>query len=130
MSDFVNILKDDWFIFKYEDLIEGNSDELNNYLGFEIKNDAEVPKSTKKAKVARKKTYGDWRNWFLEEDVQVLKPTYLPYIKTIGYDCDDWSVSAQPSIEPEFSSIYMKRLVRENTVNPFRLLAAKLQRAI
>jgi hypothetical protein len=89
-----------------------------------------VPKSTGKAKVARKKAYGDWRNWFTEEDTEVFKPAYLPYMEAIGYDCNDWAVSAQPAIEPEFSSMYMKRLVRENTSNPIRLLAAKLQRAI
>lgn len=126
MSDFVNSLGDDWFIFKYEDMIEGNFAELNNYLGFEIKNDAEVPKSTKKAKVARKKSYGDWRNWFLEEDTEVFKPAYLPYMEAIGYDCEDWAVSTQPVIEPQFSSSYIRRLVRENTSNPFRKLKEKL----
>lgn len=126
MSDFVNGLGDDWLIFKYEDMIEGNFTDLNEYLGFAIKNDAEVPKSTKKAKVARKKAYGDWRNWFIEEDVEIFKPAYLPYMEAIGYDCDDWSVSAQPVMEPEFSSMYMKRLVRENTSNPFRKLREKL----
>jgi hypothetical protein len=130
MSEFVKSLGEDWFLFKYEDMIEGNFEALNDYLGFTIKNDAEVPKSTGKAKVARKKAFGDWRNWFLDEDTGVFKPAYLPYMEAIGYDCEDWAVSTQPIIEPEFSSIYMKRLVRANTVNPFRLLAAKLQRAI
>jgi hypothetical protein len=76
--------------------------------------------------VARKKAFGDWRNWFLEEDAEVFKPAYLPYMEAIGYDSSDWAVSAQPAIEPEFSSIYMKRLVRENTSNPFRKLKEKL----
>jgi hypothetical protein len=130
MSEFVNSLGDDWFLFKYEDMIDGNFDGLNDYLGFIVKNEAEVPKSTGKAKVARKKAYGDWRNWFLEEDTEVFKPAYLPYMEVIGYDCEDWAVSAQPVIEPEFSSMYMKRLVRENTSNPFRKLKEKLSRTI
>ncbi len=126
MSEFVNRLGHDWFLFRYEDMIQGNFDDLNNYLGFAIKNDAEVPKSTGKAKVARKKAYGDWRNWFTEEDTEVFKRAYLPYLEAIGYDCNDWVVSAQPTIEPEFSSMYMKRLVRENTLNPIRRLREKL----
>ena len=130
MSDFVKSLGDDWFLFKYEDMIDGNFDGLNDYLGFMVKNEAEVPKSTGKAKVARKKAFGDWRNWFLEEDAEVFKPAYLPYMEAIGYDSNDWAVSAQPAIEPEFSSIYMKRLVRENTSNPFRKLKEKLLGAI
>jgi hypothetical protein len=130
MSEFVNSLGDDWFLFKYEDMIDGNFDGLNDYLGFIVKNEAEVPKSTGKAKVARKTAYGDWRNWFTEEDTQVFKPAYLPYLEAVGYDGNDWVVSAQPVIEPEFSSIYMKRLVRENTSNPFRKLKEKFLRTI
>ena len=130
MSEFVNRLGDDWFIFKYEDMILGNFDDLNNYLGFAIKNDAEVPKSTKKAKVARKKAFGDWRNWFIEEDVEIFKPAYLPYMEAIGYDCSDWVVSPAPTIEPQYSSMYIKRLVRENTSNPLRRLKEKWLGAI
>jgi hypothetical protein len=130
MGEFVNSLGNDWFLFKYEDMIDGNFDGLNDYLGFIVKNEAEVPESTGKAKVARKKAYGDWRNWFTEEDTQVFKPAYLPYLEAVGYDGNDWVVSAQPVIEPEFSSIYMKRLVRENTSNPFRKLKEKFLRTI
>jgi hypothetical protein len=130
MSEFVNSQGDDWFLFKYEDMIDGNFDGLNDYLGFIVKNEAEVPKSTGKAKVVRKKAYGDWRNWFLEEDTEVFKLAYLPYMEAIGYDCKDWAVSAQPVIEPEFSSMYMERLVRENTSNPFRKLKEKLLRTL
>ncbi|MGD8990761.1 MAG: hypothetical protein PVI00_04820 [Desulfobacterales bacterium] len=126
MSDFVKRLQDDWFIFKYEDMIDGYFADLNDYLGFAVKTDAEVPRSTGKAKVARKKAYGDWRNWFTEEDTEIFKTAYLPYLEAIGYDCNDWAVSTQPAIEPEFSSMYMKRLVRESTSNPFRRLKEKL----
>ena len=119
MSDFVGQLGDDWFIFKYEDMIEENFDRLNDYLGFAVKNDAEVPASTGKAKVARKKAYGDWRNWFTEQDTEVFKPAYLPYLEAIGYDCNDWDISRLPVIEPEYASMYMQRLVRANMSNPF-----------
>jgi hypothetical protein len=130
MSQFVNSLGDDWFIFKYEYMIDGNFSDLNHYLGFSIKKDAEVPKSTKKSKVARRKAYGDWRNWFLEEDAEVFRAAYLPYMEAIGYDCNDWAVSSQPAIDPQFSSLYMKRLVRGNKMNPFRRLKESLQGTI
>jgi hypothetical protein len=115
MSDFAESLTSDWFIFKYEDMIEKKYDGLNEYLGFEIKDDAEIPTTTKKSKVVRKKAYGDWRHWYTQEDVDLFKPAYLPYMKTMGYDCDDWALSANPVIEPEFSSMYMKGLVRKHT---------------
>ena len=32
-------------------------------------------------------------------------PLYLPYLEIIGYDCDDWSISSKPIIEPQYSSV-------------------------
>jgi hypothetical protein len=120
MRDFVQSLGSEWFIFKYEDMIEKNLDALHECLGFEIKHDAEIPTTTKKSKVARKKASGDWRHWFTEEDVELFKPIYLPYMQLIGYDCDDWTLSPKAKIEPEFSSLYIQRLVRQNTANTIR----------
>jgi hypothetical protein len=120
MSDFAESLTSDWFIFKYEDMIEKKYDDLNKYLGFEIKDDAEIPTTTKKSKVVRKKAYGDWRHWYTEEDVDLFKAAYLPYMKTIGYDCDDWSLNVNPIIEPKFSSMYMKGLVQKHNRHTIR----------
>jgi len=115
MSAFAESLGRDWFIYKYEDMIDKNYHELNESLGFKIVDDADVPATTEKSKVARKKAYGDWRHWYTEEDVDLFKPAYLPYMKTMGYDCNDWSLSPNPIIEPEYSSMYMKDLVRKHT---------------
>jgi hypothetical protein len=41
----------------------------------------------------------------------------LPYMQLIGYDCDDWTLSPKAKIDPEFSSLYIKGLVRKNTLN-------------
>ncbi len=130
MGAFVTNLGPEWFLFKYEDMIRGNFDALSSYLGFTVQNDAEVPVSTGKAKVARKKAFGDWRNWFTPEDEALLKPAYLSYMQAIGYDVEDWRVAPQPVIEPQFSSEYMKRLVRENTTNPIRRLMGRLAGAL
>jgi hypothetical protein len=115
MHDFVEGLGDEWFIFKYEDMIEKNYDRLNDYLGFEIKVDAEIPLTTKKRKVARQKVYGEWRNWFTQEDVKLFKSAYFPNKKIIGYDCSDWTPNPNPIIEPEVSSLYIQNLVRKNS---------------
>lgn len=117
MREFVASLGDDWFVFKYEDMVANRFDDLNRYLGFIVKNEAEVPKGTGKEKVVRKKATGDWRHWFLPEDVALLKPAYLPYMETIGYDTHDWELSPTPEIEPEFSSVYMQSLPRKVTRN-------------
>jgi hypothetical protein len=90
---------------------------LNEYLGFEIASEAEVPKGTGKEKVVRKKAYGDWRQWFTQKDVELLRPAYTPYMELIGYDCDDWELDPQPTIEPEYSSVYMQNLPSKVTKN-------------
>ena len=118
--DFVKSLGSEWFIFKYEDMIAKNFDALHKYLGFEINDDAQIPSTTKKTKVARKKAMGDWRHWFTEEDVVLFKPALSSYMKLIGYDCNDWTLSSNPEIEPRFSSLYMKELTRKNTINTLR----------
>ncbi|MBW1980802.1 MAG: hypothetical protein JRJ12_06235 [Deltaproteobacteria bacterium] len=117
MSKFVRELDQDWFIFTYEQMVAKNFDDLNSYLGFQVKVDTEVPRSTGKAKVVRKKATGDWRHWFTPEDVELFKPVYLPYMEVIGYDCEDWALSQQPVIEPEFSSQYMQSLPRRKSLN-------------
>ncbi len=132
MSDFVNGLSNEWLVFKYEDMIRGNFDALNEYLGYEISSEAQVPTTTKKSKVVRKKSIGDWRHWFTEVDVKYFKLAYQPYMEAIGYDCDDWAVEPNPVIEPEYSSIYIKRLFSKNRHNkirkfilrPFRLVTS------
>lgn len=120
MHDFVKSIGNNWFIFRYEDMIDKNFDALNEYLGFKIKDEAEIPMITKKSKVARKKAYGDWRIWYTEEDVELYKPVYLPYMELIGYDCDDWTLNPEAVIKPEFSSMYIKKLVHKNTLNTIR----------
>jgi len=110
MTEYVKRLGPEWFLFKYEDMIAGKYAGLNGYLGFEVKKDRQVPEAY--GKVVRKRATGDWRHWFTEEDVEVFKPAHLPYMELIGYDCDDWALSPNPTIEPEYSSVYMQSLPR------------------
>ena len=117
MHNFVKELGDDWFLFTYEDMIAGNFAALNDYLGFEVKADGEVPPLTGQAKVVRKKAAGDWRLWFTEQDVELFKPAYKNYMERIGYDWNDWTLCANPVIEPEYSSVYIQNLTRKAAKN-------------
>jgi len=112
MSDFVKSFGEEWFLFKYEDMVSKKLHGLNEYLGFQVEEDVEIAQSTGKAKVVRKKGTGDWRHWFTEEDVELFKPAYLSYMELIDYDCNDWTLSKNPVIEPEYSSMYMQSLPR------------------
>lgn len=115
MAEFVKRLGAEWFLFKYEDMVSGKYAGLNGYLGFEVERDGQVPEAY--GKVVRKRASGDWRHWFTEEDVEVFRPAYLPYMDIIGYDLNDWALSSTPAIQPEYSSVYMqslpKRVVRD-----------------
>jgi hypothetical protein len=130
MRDFVKSLGKEWFFFTYEDMVGKNFDGLNQYLGFKAGEEAEVPKSTGKAKVVRKKAVGDWRHWFTEEDVDLFTPAYLPYMEAIGYDCDDWALSPNPAIEPEYSSMYMKSLPKRKSFDLIRNLTDRTGRRL
>jgi hypothetical protein len=131
MLKFVNILENDWFFLTFENMVENNVADLNDYLGFEIQSDAEVPSSSGKAKVIRKKTSGDWRHWFTEADIELFKPAFKPYMDFIGYDCDDWKFDPDPVIEPRYSSVYMQNLPRKATKNRIlRYLDPVVQRLV
>ena len=120
MHDFVKELGDDWFLFTYEDMIADNFAVLNDYLGFEVKADGQVPQTTVKSKVLRKKAAGDWRLWFTEQDVELFKPAFKNYMELIGYDWNDWSLSENPVIEPEYSSVYIQNLTHKAAKNRVR----------
>ena len=117
MHTFVKDLGDSWFLFKYEDMISGNFGSLTKYLGFAVKADGEVPVSTGKAKVVRKKASGDWRYWYTEQDVELFNPAYRNYMALIGYDINDWTLKENPVIEPEYSSVYIQNLSRKANRN-------------
>ena len=120
MSDFVRSLGEDWYHFTYENMVGKNFAGLNAYVGFQVAEEAEIPRSTGKAKVVRKKATGDWRHWFTEEDVELFKQAYLPYMKVVGYDCDDWALSNNPVIEPQYASVYMQSLPRRAPLDVIR----------
>jgi len=117
MTDFVKGLGSNWFLFTFEDMVANKFEALNNYLGFTVQADANVPSASGKTKVIRKKATGDWRHWFTGEDVKLFKPAYMPYMELIGYDCNDWTPDPNPVIEPEFSSVYMQNLPRKAAKN-------------
>lgn len=97
-----------WHILKYEDLIDGNVDALNEYLGFDIKQDAEVNRSFKR--VVRSKAYGSWRNYFSQQDVRNFKEFMRPYLRALGYKPGDWKLNDPQVLDPKQGSEYMKKL--------------------
>lgn len=126
MCEFVRDLGSDWFVFRYEDLVDLDFAALSAYLGREVRPEAEIPRDDQVK--ARTKSYGDWRNWFLEEDVRILKPVYARYMDLVGYDSSDWSLNPHPTIAPAIASEYMKRLSVEGRFDRLRVVRDRLGR--
>lgn len=107
--EFVKQARDSgWHILRYEDLIDGKTDELHRYLGFELSENRKVP--AKFARVARSKRYGDWRRWFTPEDVEFFRPLHGEVLELLGYDTDDWALEDLQQLPAAEGSEYMLRL--------------------
>jgi len=124
LEHFVRGLGNDWSLFKYEDMVDRRFDALNAFLGWEVQSEAEVPPTEQR--IVRRKSYGDWRHWFTEEDCSVFRPIYAPYMELIGYDSSDWSLSPGPSIDPRFASQYMEKLARRDPLDSMRRLRKRI----
>jgi hypothetical protein len=91
---------------------------LEKYLGFQVAGKAEVPEHFQR--VVRTKGYGDWRNWFTEEDVDKYRKMISPWLEKYGYDANDWQLNPAPVIDASHCSEYFMRLVREQRENTGR----------
>ncbi len=111
IMDAVSGLDSSWHLLAYEDFVAGKTKELNNYLGFEVDNGAEVQKRFEY--VARSKGKGSWRNWFTEEDIDFFRPLVSDYLSFFNYDTDDWQLERTEKLPAEQGSQYIKRIAIE-----------------
>jgi len=101
---------DRFFLVRYEDFVQGRTDGLGSYLGFPIDHKIEVSPDLRR--VERRKSFGDFRNWFTEADCSYFAERFQPIFETFGYDSDA-SLAENPIIDPSFSSQYVLRIVAE-----------------
>ncbi|MEM9903652.1 MAG: hypothetical protein AAF921_01315 [Cyanobacteria bacterium P01_D01_bin.44] len=98
--------KNGFYLYRYRDLIDQKYEALGEYLSCNISGQYQVPKEFKR--IARTKSYGNWRAWFEEEDIDCFRPIFSEYMNLTGIP-DDWELSAEP-INPALNSEYMLRL--------------------
>lgn len=110
-DDMINFAKahSDYYQFKYEDWIDDDLESLESYLGQPVAGASKRVTGPQQI-VTRTKQYGDWKNWFLPEDVEHFKPMFDPYMKFCGYE--GWELSDERKIQPEFASQYVRRIRR------------------
>jgi hypothetical protein len=96
----------DLFVVRYEDFVDDNLDPLREYLGIDVKNKASL--GAHATYNERSKSYGGWRDWFTPSDVDHYRPTFRRELMQFGYDTD-WTLAADPVIDPATSSQYVRR---------------------
>lgn len=98
----------DVFLLRYEDFVDGNLDELNKYLGLNIKVAQDVPEK----RVIRTKAYNNWKNWFTPSDVEYYKDVFKKYMEIFDYK-EDWELNENPSIDPKEGTIYIEKIISD-----------------
>jgi hypothetical protein len=99
-----------YFILKYEDFVSGHLEDLQAYLGFPLEGRANVDPHYHR--VVRTRKSGDWRNWFLKEDIAFFRPIFAGFMKEFGY-ADDWTPAEDRAISAEHASGYVRNLIAE-----------------
>ncbi len=108
-ADTIEKLNNDWHLLSYESFVDNKVLDLNKYLGFEININASVDQNFKR--VERTKSYGNWRTWFTENDVNILKPIFNDSLNRLNYDNTDWDLKLVDKLSSKEGSEYMEKLV-------------------
>lgn len=101
-------------IVKYEAMVAGSFEAIERDTGLSINQDIRRDRRVTPAlkRVGRTRTSGDWKNWFLPEDVHSYAPVLNPFLERVGYDMD-WVLPTDPRIPSEHGSGYVESLIAE-----------------
>ena len=102
-----------YFLIKYEDFIESKIGQLENYLGFSLLPQTQIPSHLNR--VIRTKSKGAWSLWFTQKDVEFFKPHFKDYMSTFDYN-DDWQIEPFEKIPSAHCSEYVKKVLNEKRV--------------
>lgn len=98
----------DHYRIRYEDLVDAHIKRLESYLEMDLDGDMTVAKEHDH--VTRTKSYGNWKDWFLDEDISCFKPLFEEYIRRHGYSTE-WQLNDNPVVRKEHCSQYVERVV-------------------
>ncbi|MEH6590800.1 MAG: hypothetical protein V7746_11105 [Halioglobus sp.] len=88
------------FLLRYEDFIDHKLDAAEDYLGLSLSNSAQVP--SEYSRVARSKSYGEWRHWLNDEDLAYINKHWGKTLSRLGYpaveQAQDLNISTKNSL--------------------------------
>jgi len=94
-------------IILYSDLMQNKTEPLEKYLGVRLEKNVTVHKSIKR--VARSRSYNNWKKYFTEEDIRLSKLQFQPYLDYFGFS-EDWELDDITYLDPQQGSEYMYNL--------------------
>jgi hypothetical protein len=94
------------FAIRYEDLVDRKVKHLETYLGFELNFDLIEDELIRRTK--RSSSYGSWKAFFKDEDVEYFRPLLSGFMEEIGYT--DWALDPNLTPSKAVTSEYVKRL--------------------
>lgn len=106
-TGFMRRVGDQFFTLRYEDYVDGQFAAANEYLGVDL---ATGVVQGSESRVSRSSTYGEWRRWFTDVDVEVFRPMTHEWQRQNGYDHRDWKLADPEPLSPATTVEYVKRL--------------------
>ncbi len=100
----------DVFVLKYEDFVDDQLRELENYLGFALKGQSVVDREF--SRVERTRSYGGWKDWYTHDDIEFYEPVFAPLLERYDYS-GEWDLNSMPVIDPWTTSEYFVRITNE-----------------
>lgn len=101
-------IRRDYLIVDYADLVGNELGPLAGYLGVEIKDSPETVDLGQFAYTRRSSTCDNWREFFTESDVALLRPIFKPLFGESSFT--DWELIRKDSLNPDFYSGYVRRM--------------------
>ncbi|PJF41599.1 MAG: hypothetical protein D6737_06935 [Chloroflexi bacterium] len=109
LTVFENRLQDAYWL-KYESFVDDELEALRTYLGFELQPGTATIEAPAHQHVIRTRTYGNWRNWLVDDDVEYFKPLFQEYLRRHNYE-QDWTLNIVQEISPAHCSQYVERII-------------------
>ena len=81
---------------------------MSSYLDVSVSPDVEVDATWRR--VSRPRSHGEWRDWFLETDLDYVRATCPEFMAVFGYD-HDWRTNDVRTVRHELTSTYVERIV-------------------